>query len=42
MTNTKKSSKTKITRKKIIGGNINNQRGLDKILSIGYEVESTN
>ena len=42
MSNTKKSSKTKITRKKIIGGNINNQRGLDKILSIGYEVESTN
>ena len=24
------------------GGNINNQVGLDKILSIGYEVESTN
>jgi hypothetical protein len=42
MTNTKKSSKTKITRRKIIGGNINNQKGLDKILSIGYEVESTN
>jgi len=35
--------KTKMTRKNIsTGGNINNQLGLDKILSIGYEVESTN
>ena len=31
---------TKMTKK--TGGNINNQIGLDKILSIGYEVESTN
>ena len=45
MNNIKKSSKTKITRKNMsmsTGGNINNQIGLDKILSIGYEVESTN
>ena len=45
MTYTKKSSKRKMTKKKIsssTGGNINNQVGLDKILSIGYEVESTN
>ena len=42
MTYTKKSSKRKMTKKKIIGGNINNQVGLDKILSIGYEVESSN
>ena len=42
MTNTRKSSKRKMTKRKIIGGNINNQVGLDKILSIGYEVESTN
>ena len=37
MRNTKR---TKLTRK--VGGNINNQAGLDKILSIGYEVECTN
>uniref|UniRef100_A0A6C0IFG8 Uncharacterized protein n=1 Tax=viral metagenome TaxID=1070528 RepID=A0A6C0IFG8_9ZZZZ len=46
MTNIKKSNTTKMTRKTIgnisKGGNINNQLGLDKILSIGYEVESTN
>ena len=45
MTYTKKSNKRKMTKKKIsssTGGNINNQVGLDKILSIGYEVESTN
>ena len=45
MTYTKKSSKRKMTKKKIsssTGGNINNQVGLDKILSIGYEVESSN
>lgn len=36
-------NKPKVTRKhKLSGGNINNQAGLDKILSIGYEVESTN
>ena len=36
-------NKRKITRKnKLSGGNINNQSGLDKILSIGYEVECTN
>jgi hypothetical protein len=45
MTYTKKTSKIKMTKKRISssrGGNINNQVGLDKILSIGYEVESTN
>ena len=34
---------TKMTKKNVsTGGNINNRIGLDKILSIGYEVESTN
>ena len=36
----RKTKRTKLTRK--VGGNINNQSGLDKILSIGYEVECTN